>query len=37
MLLSPETAAAGEDSGEVTGWAGVYVARFLDEDALALY
>ena len=38
MLLPVEPAAAeGGDSGEVTGWAGVYVARFLDEDALALY
>jgi hypothetical protein len=36
MLLPPEVAAAaGEDSGEVTGWAGVYVARFLDDELIA--
>jgi hypothetical protein len=36
MLLPAEVAAAaGEDSGEVTGWAGVYVARFLDDELIA--
>jgi len=28
-------AAGGEDSGEVTGWAGVYAAHFLDDDLIA--
>jgi len=31
MLPAEVAAAAGEDSGEVTGWAGVYVAQFLDD------
>jgi hypothetical protein len=36
MLLPGEAAvAAGEESGEVTGWAGVYVARFLDDELVA--
>jgi hypothetical protein len=36
MLLPAQMApAAGEDSGEVTGWAGVYAARFLDDDLIA--
>ena len=36
MLPPAEAAAAaGEDSGEVTGWAGVYVARFLDDELIA--
>ena len=29
------TQASGEDSHEVTGWAGVYAARFLDDDEVA--
>jgi hypothetical protein len=36
MLLPGEAAmASGEESGEVTGWAGVYVARFLDDELVA--
>lgn len=36
MLLPVEAAAAGgEESGEVTGWAGVYAAHFLDDDLIA--
>lgn len=36
-MLLPAAAAvdAGEGSGEVTGWAGVYVARFLDDETIA--
>ncbi len=38
MLVASDSAgaaAAGEESEEDTGWAGVYVARFLDEEAVA--
>lgn len=36
--MAPSPATAGpdsEDTGEVTGWAGVYAARFLDDDLVA--
>jgi hypothetical protein len=40
-MLVPSTevtaAADGEESEEETGWAGIYAAHFLDDDALALY
>jgi hypothetical protein len=30
-------AADGEESEEETGWAGIYAAKFLDEDLVSLY
>jgi hypothetical protein len=38
MLVTGElavAAAGGEESEEDTGWAGVYVARFLDDELVA--
>jgi hypothetical protein len=37
MLVASDvaTAAGGEESEEDTGWAGIYVARFLDDDLVA--
>jgi hypothetical protein len=37
MLVASDvaTAAGGEESEEDTGWAGIYVARFLDDDLIA--